>query len=256
MTLGLLGACVGPQTPAHDSERAHVDSGATRGFDVVGRVLALDGSPVTELFVTVSTEYCIPDRTDEDGGFRVGDVTDGDKRLITYGETASNGLFASVVIPFSAFETIEFAAPIWTPELERIALDPASGDAQELTSADGISVTIPAGSLSLAPFMPDELQVARVPIEQAPPFGDDLVLIDMAALHPIQSTFSTPAPVQFPAHDGLATGTGVLFHSLNYDTGRLEAVATGHISAEGRPTTDPGQGITELTWVGITLDDQ
>lgn len=57
---------------------------------------------------TVSTEYCIPDRTDADGSFSVEEVTPGPKRLITYGETAMSGLVASVAFSFDADQTPNF----------------------------------------------------------------------------------------------------------------------------------------------------
>ena len=88
---------------ATDSGEPAPDTAAEpAGFAVSGVALDLSGEPAVNMFVTVTTEFCTPDRTDEAGVFSVENVSAGDKLLVTYGETASNGLFASVVFPFRA----------------------------------------------------------------------------------------------------------------------------------------------------------
>jgi len=221
-------------------------------FGVTGSITTDVGAPVVDVFVTVSTEFCIPDRTARDGAFAIGDVDPGPKRLITYGETASNGLFASVSMAFDADDEHVFDAPIHTPELvERIAVEPS--EPVSIITADGLSISMEAGALELAPFAPAELQVARVDPATAPIGVPGVELLDMFVLHPIQSTMDPPAAVSFPAVS-LPEGTPVVFHALDYDTGRLEVVSSGQIDAAGRPTTTPGEGIPELTWVAVSLE--
>lgn len=254
--LGLV-ACGGPD--AVSASDSSLDSGiaksadtGTAGFAVSGTVLDLDGNPAVDLFVTVSTDYCIPDRTDADGRFTVTRVTPGPKRLITYGETASNGRFASLVFAFTADAEFTFPSPVIAPRFDvGWPVDPEAAEDQSITTPDGLVLTIPAGSLTLAPFAPAEIYAARVPVGQAPDFVPEGVdLFDLFALGPIQSTFDPPAPVTFPPGDRVP-GTRVDFYSLDYDTGKLAIVATGTVNDEGAPTTDPGQGLTELTWVGV-----
>lgn len=256
----LLWACTGTNTP---TDRASADSGSADSgglsvdrFTVHGLVEDLLGQPVVDVFVTVSTEFCIPDRTDGDGAFGVGEVSEGDKRLITYGETASNGLFASVAFPFSANEAFVFERPIRTPALDETwPLDEFAAEAQRIETEDGLVLTVPAGALELAPFMPNELQVARVPWELAPPITPvGLELVDLFVLHPIQSMFTSPAPVAFPSDLGLSPGTAVQFHSLDYETGLLVPVANGTVDQGGHPVTTEGQGLRELTWIGLSLE--
>jgi hypothetical protein len=224
-------------------------------FEVSGVVLGLDGTPVVDVFVTVSTEFCVPDRTDETGTFAVQEVDSGAKRLITYGETAANGLFASVAFAFDANDGLAFDTPVWTPELTSWAVDDGAVEDQTVATEDGLELTIPTGALTLAPFAPAEVQAARVPVDQAPPFVPDGVeLVDLFALGPILSTFEPPAPVAFPADSGLPVGTPVVFHSLDYETGLLVEVAHGTVDETGRPATSDGEGIPELTWVGISLE--
>lgn len=252
-TLLALVACSGPEPV--DTGGGDTDTDAGR-FTVSGIVVDLDGDPVVDVFVTVSTEFCIPDRTDEVGAFSVGEVDAGDKRLITYGETAANGLFASVVFAFEADDTLFIGAPVRTPALaETWPVDPSAPEDQVVTTDDGLTLTIPTGALTLAPFAPAEVQVARIPVEQAPPFVPEGVeLVDLFVLHPIQSTFDPPAPVAFPADTALLPGTAVRFHALDYDTGLLVPVASGVVDDDGRPVTADGEGILELTWVGVSLE--
>ena len=251
----VLGACAGA-APTGDSAEAS-DMGADEArFAVGGRIADLGDEPVVDVFVTVSTEFCTPDRTDDDGAFEVAEVSPGAKRLITYGETAANGLFASVVFAFEADETTVFADPVLAPALTEIhPVDPDATEEQVLESTDGLSLTIPVGSLTVAAFAPDEVQVARVPVERAPPFvPEEVVILDLFVLHPIRSTFDPPAPVAFPADTHLAPGTAVLFHSLDYETGELIPVAAGTVDADGRPVTDEGQGLVELTWIALSQE--
>jgi hypothetical protein len=249
-------ACVEPD--AAPRAEAHTDTDVPEdGFSVVGQVVDLERNPVVDLFVTVSTEFCIPDRTDGEGGFEVGSVTDGPKRLITYGETASNGLFASVVFDFDAAGEVRLADPVVVPALvERYPVDPDSLEEQSIESEDGLELKMAPGALELAPFAPDEVQIARVPIEDAPPFvPDGVTLADLFVLHPIRSTLDPPASVVFPEVSGASPGAAVVFFALDYETGQLRAVATGSVNDQNRPATHEGEGIPELTWIGIALEE-
>jgi hypothetical protein len=225
---------------------------------VGGVIIDLDGEPVIDVFVTVSTEFCIPDRTDESGAFEVREVVAGPKRLITYGETATSSLVASVSFAFEAEAAHVFGAPIQLPRLdESWELDEEASDEQVITTSEGLTLTIPVGALDLAPFAPSELQVARMLLEAAPGFGPEgAALVDLFVLHPILSTLEPPAPVAFPNDTGLAIGTRVRIHALDYALGRLVPVATGEVGEDGRPRTDDGQGIPELTWIGLSVMEQ
>jgi len=215
------------------------------------------GSPVTDVFVTVSTDFCIPDRTDAEGTFTVGRVSAGTKRLVTYGETAANGLFASISVSFDADGPYAFEAPVVTPRLDEVfPIDTADPAGIQIDTMAGLSLTASPGALQIAPLAPSEIQVARAPLDTAmlePSDGSELV--DLFVLHPILSTIDPPATVAFPSDLGLPEGTRVVFHALDYDLGELVQVAGGSVGADGRPTTDPGTGIPELTWIGISLEE-
>lgn len=248
----LLAACGGDPEPIDTSPNA------APAFTVGGVITELDGEPVTDVFVTVSTEFCIPDRTDAGGAFEIREVVAGPKRLITYGETASSSLVASVSFAFEAEAAHVFRTPIQLPRLQETwPLDEEADDEQVITTDEGLTLTIPVGALKLAPFAPSELQVARVPLEAAPGFvPQGTELVDLFVLHPILSTLDPPAAVSFPSDTGLAVGTRVGFHALDYELGQLVSVAEGTVGEDGRPRTDHGQGIPELTWIGLSVLEQ
>ena len=98
--------------------------------------------------------------------------------------------------------------------------------------------------------------MARVPVDLAPPVApEDVELLDLFVLHPILSPLDPPAPISFPEDTELAPGTRVVFHALDYELGRLVPVATGEVGEDGRPASDDGQGIPELTWIGMSLQE-
>jgi len=251
LVLVLVAGCTAGTTPDSPTESTADPS----RFSVEGTLLDLDGGSIEDAFVTVSTDFCIPDRTAPDGTFEVGEVDPGSKRLITYGETAANGLFASVAFAFEADDQHVFGRPILLPELvETHPVDPSVD--QVIETADDLTLAVDADTLTLAPFAPSEIQVARVPVEDAPPVvPDEVDLVDLFVLHPILSTIDPPAAVTFPVSD-LPPGTQVTIHALDYDLGTLVPVAEGVVDDGGRPTTLPGDGIPELTWIGLSEASQ
>ena len=121
---------------------------------------------------------------------------------------------------------------------------------------EAVEALLAAGAAYRDYASPDELQVARVAISDAPPIAPPGVeLVDLFVLHPILSPIDPPAAIAFPADTGLAPGTRVTFHALDYELGQLVPVASGEVDAEGRAVSDEGQGIPELTWVGLSVED-
>ncbi len=254
--LGLLIAACRPGAVGDDSGGHAVDS-ADRTFSVSGAVEDVDGSAVPDLYVTASDAFCTPDRTDEAGGFTIGNVAGGEKRLITYGDTAPGGPWASVVLPLDLAGDTVMPAPVLAPSLtESWPVDPDATEEQTIVTADGLVLSIAPASLHLAPFADPEVRVRRVPVAQSPAFvPDGATLVDLFVLDRILSTFDPPAAVAFPADTGLDPGTAVTFYALDYDTGWLVPVAAGAVDADGRPTSAEGEGIPELTWIAVSVEE-
>lgn len=253
----LLGCLPSTSSPsgATDSATGSDDPTELGTRAVTGEVIDLSGAPVVDVVVTVSDEVCVPDRSSTNGSFTIEKVKDGPQRVIVYGETAPDGPFASVVVPIDVAGDTTLADPIRVPHLdERHPIDPLAQAQQVINSDDGLRLVIEPGTLTLAPFFAPEILVARVPVAMAPPFiPDGVELLDLHVLHPIRSHFEPPAAIQFPPNPELSPGTAVIFHSLDYDTGLLTPVANGTVNADGVPVTDPGQGIPDLTWIGVSL---
>lgn len=245
----------GQTTAAEDSGTESRETGVLGSSVVSGRVTSLEGVPVTDLFVSVSDEYCVPGRTSHSGEFLVEQVNDGPQRLITYGETATNGDYASVVFPVVVGGDTALAETLLVPSLtEKHPINLDSSQLQTVVSTEGLELDIEPGALTLAPFFEPEVLVARVLVEDAPPFVPEGVdLVDLHVLHPIRSTFEPPARLRLPANPALPPGSSVKFHSLDYDTGQLVEVASGTVGDDGIAATDEGQGIPELTWIGVSL---
>lgn len=250
-----LAACAVSQT--EDSSGRRGDT-AAETWTISGSVADLDGTPVPDLYVTASDAFCVPDTTDDAGAFDVGNVGAGKKRLITYGNTAPGGPWGSIVLAIDVSSDLAVDGPVLAPSLpEAIPLDASAGEAQVIETADGLGLFIEAGSLVFAPFAEAELRVRRVPVAQAPAFvPEGLVLVDLFVLDPILSTLEPPARVSFPPDLGLAEGQAVAVHALDYDTGWLVPVATGVVDASGRATSAEGQGIPELTWIALSVEEE
>jgi len=227
------------------------------GHSVRGTVLDLGGAPVVDLYVTVSTSFCIPDRTSTSGTFDVKNVLPGaeTKRLILYGPTAYRGPYASLAFAFDGVDAgdLDFSKPIVTPHLDNPLLyDAAVGDPQRLTTADGFAITIRAADLRIEGFGDPKLFSIRIPLDKAPPFGSVLSKLHVLyVLEPLQSTLAKPAPVEFPNPNALAVGTKVDIFQLDYLKGALVVTAGGHVRGDGKVVSEDGSGVTELTWLGF-----
>ncbi len=103
------------------------------------------------------------------------------------------------------------------------------------------------------------LRVASVPIASAPSYARAANLEAIYALAPSGATASIKMGVQLKNSAQIPAGTAVEFLVLGDDyfsvppnVGTLSVTATGHVSADGKTIqTDPGEGINELTWLGV-----
>jgi hypothetical protein len=206
--------------------------------------------------VTASSEYCVPGKTNSEGKFQIEKVAAGMQRLIAYGETSPGGPVASAVLPFEVEGAFEFAAPLVLPRFGSATPLPSDPRANwDYQSPQGLRLSLVPGAISLAPMAPPELRVAQVPVDVAAHLAPKGVqLIDAFVLDPIRSTIDPPATISFPPRPGLEPGTQVVFHRLDYATGRLLRVAGGTVDEAGRATSNPGEGLDELTWVTLSRE--
>ncbi|HEY3821269.1 MAG TPA: hypothetical protein VGL81_29085 [Polyangiaceae bacterium] len=103
------------------------------------------------------------------------------------------------------------------------------------------------------------LRVAAVPLASAPSYAAANDVAAIYAMAPSGAAPSMPMGVTLKNSANLPASAGVDFLVLSdnyFDTpptvGELLVQATGHVSADGTTiSTDPGQGITEITWLAV-----
>jgi hypothetical protein len=103
------------------------------------------------------------------------------------------------------------------------------------------------------------LRVAAVPLANAPSYAAANRVAAIYALAPSGAKPSVPIGVSLRNAAGLpaAVGVDILVLSDDYfstppSVGELVVQATAHVSADGATIqTDPGQGITEITWLAV-----
>ena len=264
--LGVCGLCAALAAGCGHSSPSTASAADAGGKDAIaetpgghtarGRVVDLSGAPVFDLYVTVSTEFCIPDRTAADGTFAVRNVgPGGNKRLILYGPTAKAGPYASLSFALTGADDadLDLTKPIVTPRLDApLAYRPDVVEPQRLATADGFAITIRAADLKIEGFGEPKLYAVSIPREKAPPFGPIVDRLHaLYVLEPLQSTLAKPAPIELPNPQALAVGAKVDIVALDYWKGALVPRAKGHVRADGKVVSDDGEGITELTWVGF-----
>lgn len=172
-----------------------------------------------------------------------------------------------------AMKTHESKSPRWAAALEPIAVagervdlgelyvpdlpagslfGPESANPQTLDAGDGLTLTLSFGDLKpdVGVFLFD-LAARKLPDEYVPvyPTIPDETVVAVYALHPFNTTSSSPIAVRAPA--ALAGGTAVNFRTVSVFDGALSAPVTGK-SDGAFVTTDAGKGITALTYLVIS----
>ncbi|MEI8256556.1 MAG: hypothetical protein WCJ30_12860 [Deltaproteobacteria bacterium] len=105
------------------------------------------------------------------------------------------------------------------------------------------------------------LRSAFVPLSSAPPFAAEGRVAQVHALAPFYLVADRPMGLRIANRAALAAGAAVEFvtmgHELAMDpvnAGHAVLVATGRVSADGATvSTDAGQGILAVTWIGVRL---
>jgi hypothetical protein len=195
-----------------------------------------------------------------------------------FGDTNSNGFFFFEIEPSADVALKTIPAPFATPRLgaamcpidirdstlvyveslyvpimpQGVNFGPAADDPQTLSVADDLTLTLNRGDLkprlgdtlleAAAVAVPEEQRCSQLVIP-----GEEI--IGVYALHPFGATSSSPIAISVAST--LPEGTPVFFRSIDEIQGDLSEPALGH--ADGQLlTSDPGQGIQELSWLVIS----
>jgi len=143
--------------------------------------------------------------------------------------------------------------PVYVPNLPAgRPFGPGTGDPQTVQAGDGLQLTLSRKALKPRPGdVILELAARRLPAARVPKYaalgGEEVIAV--YALHPFAAASATPIAVR--ATSSLPDGTRVNFRTINEIDGTFSAPVPGQ-AARGYLATDPGAGITELTWLVIS----
>jgi hypothetical protein len=162
---------------------------------------------------------------------------------------------------------LTLAAPLLLPVLPATGpvLPPDGGPDASITSGD-LTLGVEAGTtfdLAIEDFGKGDaarmLRVASVPLADAPPFAVIAGFEATYAIAPSEVRASKKMRVTLKNAAALPPGAAVEilmvgddFVSVSPTVGIAQVVAAGHVSADGASiTSDPGEGVTVLTWLGV-----
>ena len=272
----ILDAASPPPDLAAPMDKARTCAGAGDGGTCVttvsGSLVDEKGAPLADMVVSYCAEICFFGKTVADGSFVV-DVYSYlpvERYALLVHARPDHASLYTVPPPLDG-DHITFTRPVVTPTLPAdgplLAVD---GSAQTASSND-ITVAIDKGTNLF--FDPEDIQAGdkghklrALPITRL----SDYLFIDpqhpptqLYALSPFELVSFKPMRITVANRSGFAAGTAVDFLAMRglisdgAPAGRLNPVATGHVSSDGaRIEMDPGIGILSLTWLGVRLHQQ
>jgi hypothetical protein len=253
-------------------------------------VTDLDGVPLGHLVMTFCGSACFGATSNDAGVYSIpiGFVLDTQNYAIHADGRPDHGVdYLRLHAGEPPIVTATMHIPLLPPSQVRLPPDDA-GVAASVTVGD-LTLTIAAGTTFTLDIEDYEkgalgrtLRVAQVPLDKAPPYASPAHLSAVYALAPSGATASTKMGVllrnaaglpassavdlmvlgdnYFPSVDaGTAdtgtpgdTGADVAASTIPPNVGQLSVQAQAHVSADGKTIqTDPGEGIVELTWLGV-----
>ncbi|PRQ06302.1 hypothetical protein [Enhygromyxa salina] len=145
---------------------------------------------------------------------------------------------------------------VYVPELPEGAIIEFAGSApQTLAAGDGLELTLRRDDITppIGEFLYD-VAARRLPPQHVPSYPeldaewDAETLVAVYAMHPFAATSASPIELRAPVD--LPNGTAVSFRTISSLDGSFSDSVPGHV-LDGYATTDPGAGITRLTYLVI-----
>ena len=236
-------------------------------LSVRGRAADTTGAVYGGGVVTYCSATCYATNADATGAFTVpvGDFIDTSVySLLIHGRPDHASVY--VRSPSAVDGVVTMPEPVAVPRYADVGPVLPETTAGGTFTAGDVTLTVAAGTTlefdledALLGELGKRLRVAYVPMAQAPAFAREANLSAVWALGPFNLLADHPVAVRVANRAGLAANTAVEFVALGNDilsepptAGRPIVAATGHVSADGMfVTTDPGMGISYLTWVGV-----
>jgi hypothetical protein len=239
--------------------------GSTCVLEAEGFVEDLDGHPLADLVMTFCGSVCFGGRSRDDGHYAlpVGLFLDTQDYAI-HADGRPN--HAVDYRRLQAEEPRVIATTMQLPTLppSTVALPPDGAPASSVTVGD-LTFEVAAGTkfdLDIEDYGTAAgriLRVAAVPLASAPPYATAARVEAIYALAPSSATSSIKMGVLLKNRAAIPASAAVDvmvlgddYFSSPPDVGLLEVVASAHVSADGLTIqTDPGEGITKITWLAV-----
>jgi hypothetical protein len=241
--------------------------GGTCVLGAQGRVTDLDGLPLGHLTMTFCGNACFGTQSDDAGVYYIpiGFVLDTQNYAIHVNGRPDHGVdYLRLRADEPPVVSATMRTPLLPPSPVRLPPDDA-GTASSVAVGD-LTLVVAAGTtfaLDIEDYENGDLgrtlRVAQVPLAKAPPYAASAHLAAIYVLAPSGATASAKMGVTLRNAAGLPPSSAVDFMVLgdNYfstppNVGQLTVQAQAHVSADGKTIqTDPGEGIIELTWLGV-----
>jgi len=234
--------------------------------EVVGALTDTEGNSLAGIGVSLCGKACFAGKSDKTGAFRVrvnSRLPDGQYGFFVHARTTHGSTI--VPLPKAPSELFPFgtmALPRLSQGGPMLAVEPA---AAVVLKHGPITLDVPGDTmwdLSFEDYTDEaeghRLRYAKVPPQAAPPaFAPGAALTYVLA--PFEAIASKKVAVRIDESANLPPGSAVEFvtmHGVRVDfsvgAGLGQVAARGHVSADGKSiATDPGEGITTLTWLAV-----
>jgi hypothetical protein len=232
-----------------------------------GHVTDLDGVPLGHLTMTFCGNACFGTQSDDAGAYTIpiGYVLDTQNYALHADGRPDHGVD---YLRLRAGEPALVAATMRIPLLppSQVHLPDDEAGAPSTVTVGDLTLSIAAGTTFDLDIEDVEfaeagrtLRVAQVPLDKAPPYAAAANLAAIYVIAPSGATASTKMGVTLRNAAGLPASSAVDlmvlgddYFSTPPDVGLLAVQAEAHVSADGKTIqTDPGEGIIELTWLGV-----
>jgi hypothetical protein len=281
----------GTKTSAEDASAPTIDAAAiptscTDPFDASppgstcilgakGKVEDLSGAPLGQLEMTFCGGVCFGTKSDPAGAYSIPigiTIPTQDYAMHANGRPDHAVDYLRLTASEPSIVSVTMRLPSLPPS--NVQLPPDNAPASGVTVGD-VTLHVAAGTyfdLDIDDFGSTAgrtLRVASVPLASAPGYAAAAKVDAIYALAP-SGAFARPSGVpgttsvvkmgiSLKNAAGLAASTAVDFMVLGDDyastpptVGLLAVAASGHVSADGKTIdTDPGEGISELTWLAV-----
>jgi hypothetical protein len=231
---------------------------------VTGQVANDNGMAVDALTTSLCADQCFFGMTGSDGKFTI--VADQHIVLANYAvEVHGRPTYTTYYTPLPAANGLDitFSLPLLVGRLPDSGPELMAGTP---ATSNGVTVDIPAGTevvFNVEDFgAPNGHQLRVLPISDLAaglyPFVGDPRPDALYACSPFEVSFGQKASLSFVNSAQIPAGTAVEIKSLRGlvngapPAGGWQHAALAHVSADGRDiVTDPGEGVTELTWLWL-----